>query len=118
MVAALRQEPVMVQAPPGAALAPATETVSCGWESSEPPNLGMLDREMTGAGGADDVSRFYADLARSSGWQAYGPGSHVYAASKPDGTNCTWLLQVLGTADGTYHVRITYTPRDLRPTCL
>lgn len=118
-VAALRQEPVLAQAPPGATLAAATETVSCGWgEGSKLPNPGMLDREVAGAGAAGDVSRFYADLARSSGWQAYGRGGHVYDAGKPDGTNCTWSLQVLDTAKGTYHVQIIYTPRDLRPTCL
>lgn len=117
-VAALRQEPVLTQAPPGATLATATETVSCGWEDSKPLNLGMLDGEVTGAGAVDEVSRFYADLARSSGWAAFGQGSHVYDASKPDGTNCTWRLQVLSTADGVYNVQILYTPRDLRPTCL
>lgn len=127
-VAALHQEPVLTQAPPGATLSAATETVSCGWEESKPPNLGMLDVEVTGAGAADEVSRFYEDLARSSGWKTFGQGSlvfqdmagrhHVYDASKPDGTNCTWGLQVLSTAEGVYHVQITYTPRDLRPTCL
>ncbi|MEU4481687.1 hypothetical protein AB0F68_27020 [Micromonospora sp. NPDC023966] len=99
-------------------MATAKETVSCGWEDSKPPDLGMLDGEVTGAGAADEVSRFYAKLARSSGWHALGQGGHVYDASKPDGTNCTWRLQVLSTAEGTYHVQIIYTPRDLRPTCL
>ncbi|MEE6262947.1 hypothetical protein [Plantactinospora sonchi] len=117
-VAALRQEPVFTQAPPGADLAAAAETVSCGWEGPETPSLGMIDRAVTGAGAADEVSRFYADLARSSGWRAYDPGSHVFDASKSDGTGCTWRLQVLGTAEETYQVQITYTPRDLRPTCL
>ncbi|GAA4562520.1 hypothetical protein GCM10023176_04150 [Micromonospora coerulea] len=117
-VAALRQEPVLTQTPPGATLAAVTETVSCGWESPRPPSLGTLDREVTGTGAADDVSRFYADLARASGWEAFGHGSHVYDAGKSDGTSCTWSLQVLSTAGGTYHVQITYTPRDLRPTCL
>ncbi|WP_238008295.1 hypothetical protein KZZ52_58445 [Dactylosporangium sp. AC04546] len=118
-VAALRQEPVLTQAPPGANLAATTETVSCGWDSPGPPNLGMLDSEVTGAGAAGDVSTFYADLARSSGWRAYGQSSsHVFAASKSDETKCSWLLQVRQTAEGTYHVQITYTPRDLRPTCL
>lgn len=118
-VAALRQEPVLTQTPPGATpTAAAAETVSCGGEGSEPLSLGMLDREVTRAGAADDVSRFYADLARSSGWHAFRQGNHVYDASKPDGTDCTWNLYVLSTAEGTYHVQITYTPRDLRPTCL
>jgi hypothetical protein len=117
-VAALRQEPVLTRTPPGATAAAVTETVSCGWEKSWPPDLGMLDREVTGAGAADDVARFYADLARSSGWEAFDQSVHVYAADKPDGTNCTWLLQVLSTGEGAYRVQITYTPRDLRPTCL
>ncbi|MFU8876211.1 hypothetical protein [Micromonospora sp. SL4-19] len=78
----------------------------------------MVDGEVTGAGAADEVSRFYADLARSSGWQTFGQGSQVYEAWKPDETNCTWRLQVLGIAEGVYHVQINYTPRGLRPTCL
>lgn len=119
-VAALRREPVLTQAPPGASLAAVTETVSCGWdrEGPEPPNLGMLDREVTGAGAADEVSRFYTALARSSGWHAYDPAGHVVDASKSDDTGCTWGLQVHGTAEGSFRVQITYTPRDLRPTCL
>ncbi|MEV0810729.1 hypothetical protein [Micromonospora sp. NPDC050200] len=97
-----------------------SETLSCGWEGSEPLNLGMLDRDVAGAGAADDVSRFYADLARSSGWQALGQsiGTSIFDASKPDGTDCSWSLQVRNIAEGAYHVQITYTPRDLRPTCL
>ncbi|MFD0784957.1 hypothetical protein ACFQZ8_13710 [Micromonospora azadirachtae] len=117
-VAVLRQEPVMTQPPPGATLAAARETVSCGWDGSALPNLGMLDREVTGAGAVGNVSRFYADIARASGWRSFDRSSQVYSASKPDGTNCTWNLQVISTAEGTYRVQITYTPRDLRPTCL
>ncbi|MGN9804348.1 hypothetical protein [Micromonospora sp. L32] len=114
-VAALRQEPVLTRTPPGATAGPTTETVSCG---DEPPSFGMLDREVTGAGTADDVSRFYADLGRSSGWERFDHGVHVYDAGKPDDTRCTWRLQVVSTAEGTYHVQVFYTPRDLRPTCL
>lgn len=119
-VAALRQEPVLNQAPPGATLSAATETVSCGWNSSKKKNLGMLDGGVTGAGAADEVSRFYADLVRSSDWQASGQSTSpsVFDATKSDGTGCSWHLQVRETAHGTYDVQITYTPRDLRPTCL
>jgi hypothetical protein len=116
-VAALHQEPVLTRVPPGASTAPVHETVSCGWAGSSAPQLGMLDSEVTGAG-ADDVARFYAELAGSSGWQAFGQGDHLYAGAKPDGTDCTWQLQVVSTAKRTYRVRVTYTPRDLRPTCL
>ncbi|MDH6466304.1 hypothetical protein M2302_006511 [Micromonospora sp. A200] len=62
--------------------------------------------------------RFYADLGRSSGWKTFDHGVHVYDAGKSDDTRCTWRLQVVGTAEGTYHVQVFYTPRDLRPTCL
>ncbi|MEU4214072.1 hypothetical protein [Actinoplanes sp. NPDC026623] len=117
-VAALSDEPVLTQAPPGATAAAPTETVSCGWAGSGSPSLGMLDREITRAGATDDVSRFYADLAGSSGWKTFGQGTNVYDASKPDGTHCTWSLHVVSGAEGTYHVQIEYTPRDLRPTCL
>lgn len=119
-VAALRQEPVLHQAPPGSILAAATETVSCGWDSSKSINLGMLDSEVSGAGAASEVSRFYADLVRSGGWQVYDQSTRpsVFDAVKPDGTGCSWHLQVRETVDGTYQVQITYTPRDLRPTCL
>ncbi|WBB70053.1 hypothetical protein [Micromonospora sp. WMMD812] len=117
-VAALRQEPVLTRTPPGAVPTSVTESVSCGWDGTHTPDLGMLEREIAGAGAAGDVSRFYADLARSSGWEAFDQPSHVYDANKSDGTACTWLLQVLSAAEGTYRVRITYTPRDLRPTCL
>ncbi|MGR6321681.1 hypothetical protein Q2K19_17290 [Micromonospora soli] len=119
-VAALRKEPMVTQAPPGATLAALSETVSCGWEGPEPINLGSLDRDITGAGTAGEVSRFYTDLARSNGWQALGQGGgpSTFDAGKPDGTHCSWYLQVRNTAKGTYHLQITYTPRDLRPTCL
>ncbi|MEU8262507.1 hypothetical protein AB0C02_17975 [Micromonospora sp. NPDC048999] len=109
----------MTQTPPGAALVTVTETVSCGWVDSKPLRLGMLEGKVTGAGAADEVARFYADLARSSGWQGFDQDVNVYNASKPDGTDCTWNLYVLSSvAEGTYQVQITYTPRDLRPTCL
>ncbi|SCE79738.1 hypothetical protein GA0074695_1199 [Micromonospora viridifaciens] len=117
-VAALRKEPVSTQTPAGASATVVTDTLSCGWVDPTPINLGMLDREVTGAGAADAVSRFYTDLGRSSGWEAFDQSIHVYDATKPDGSNCTWHLYVLNTAEGTYHVQITYTPRDLRPTCL
>ncbi|WP_170216141.1 hypothetical protein [Asanoa ferruginea] len=116
-VAALRQEPVLTRVPPGARGLLVKETVSCGWAGSAPPALGMLDSEVTG-GDSDDVARFYTDLAGSSGWQTFGGGDQLYSGAKPDGTDCTWQLQVVSTAERTYHVRITYTPRDLRPTCL
>jgi hypothetical protein len=116
-VSALRREPVLTQTPPGATPTAVTETVSCGWNSSKLWNLGKLDREITGTGAAGDVSRFYADLARSSGWMV-SDGVHVLDAWKPDGTDCTWGLQVLSTANGIYHVQVTYTPRDVRPSCL
>ncbi|MGW5672639.1 hypothetical protein [Micromonospora sp. NPDC003776] len=127
-VAALRREPVLTRTPPGATLGSVAETVSCGWDSAgSPPQLGIVEREVTGAGASDEVTRFYADLARSGGWkeydqatrnEAFGPDNHVFDASKADGTHCTWGLQVLSTATGTYQVQITYTPRDLRPTCI
>jgi hypothetical protein len=116
-VAALRQEPVLTRVPPGASAAPVNETVSCGWEDSGPPRPGMLDSEVSGAG-ADDVARFYAEAASASGWQAFDQGDDVYSGVKPDGTDCTWQLQVVGNGERTYRVRITYTPRDLRPTCI
>jgi hypothetical protein len=116
-VTALRQEPVLTRVPPGASAATVNETVSCGWAGSAPPTLGVLDSEVTGAD-PDDVAPFYAELAGSSGWQAFGEGDHLYSGAKPDGTDCTWQLQVMSTDERTYHVRITYTPRDLRPTCL
>lgn len=126
-VAALRREPVLTRTPPGATPGAVTETVSCGWESSGPPQLGMLEREVTGAGVAAEVTRFYAGLARSGGWQAFdqearaeafGRDNHVFDAWRADDTRCTWDLQVLSTATGTYQVQVTYTPRDVRPSCI
>jgi hypothetical protein len=118
-VAAVRLEPMFAQAPPGAVLGQVTETVSCGWADEAPVNLGQLEREVTGAGAADDVARFYADLARSTGWSGGGHGeANVYAAGKQDSTSCSWAFRVFGTAVGIYQVEITYTPRDVRPSCL
>jgi hypothetical protein len=118
-VAALRQEPVMTQAPRGAVLGPVTETVSCGWEGSGVhPEKGSLDLKVTRAGTTDDVSRFYAGLTRSSGWTEFDASDKVYYAWKPDGTRCDWSLQVLDAAKGSYDLRIEYTPRDLRPSCI
>jgi hypothetical protein len=124
-VAALRREPVMIQAPPGAALGTVTETVSCGWENGPFPEDGRLDLDVARAGATDDVARFYAGLAHSSGWtesdqsgKDFDQGDEVYSAGKPDGTECDWTFQVRGVATGSYHLRIEYTPRDVRPSCI
>jgi hypothetical protein len=119
-VDAIRNDPVLTQPPPGARFGAEVETESCGWDSAGPPTLGAFGRAVMAAGDAERVSAFYAELARSGGWQVYpdsvAPG--VFDAAKDDGTGCTWHLRVGEAPAHTYFTEVTYTPRDVRPTCL
>jgi hypothetical protein len=110
--ATLRREAALTTAPPGAALGELREELPCG----RPIRRGVLAHEVTGAGQVPEVSAFYETLATRGGWQA-GGGSGVYTARKPDGHGCRWELAVRNTAAGTYHVQISYVPRDRSTAC-
>jgi hypothetical protein len=112
-VAVLRKLSVLTQAPPGARLGDLRESVACG----RPVSWGSLDREVTYAGPSGDASAFYAKLAAADGWQTDHGGGGIYAAYKPDGHRCRWNLAVRSTADGVYHVQVSYLPRDLAAAC-
>ena len=115
-VVALRQEPMLTQTPPGASLAAVTETVSCGWEGSgsptsecstarslEPVPL-MRCRASTQTSPAPATGRHLARAVMSTTLRSRTDQLHV----EPPGNQQARDLRV----------QITYTPRNLRPTCL
>jgi hypothetical protein len=114
-VRAVTADPMLTQHPASTDLEKAAEeSLNCGDSSSPGSSViqvlaaGVIGARLSSPPGIN-VSSFYSDLARRSGWQADERPTGLFSATKPTG-DCPWWFVLNQAKDGGYHLRVYYQP--------